>query len=38
MSEDIETVDLSDYIQGYHSEGNLEDALTSLAISKVLIM
>ncbi|EGQ43049.1 MAG: hypothetical protein J07AB43_10380 [Candidatus Nanosalina sp. J07AB43] len=34
MSEDIETVDLSDYIRDYDPEGDLEDALTSLAISK----
>jgi hypothetical protein len=34
MPEDIEIVDVSDYIQDYGSEGNLGEALTTLAISK----
>lgn len=34
MPEDIEIVDVSDYIQDYGSEGNPGDALTTLAISK----
>ena len=34
MPEDIDIVDVSDYIQDYGSECNLGDALTTLAISK----